>query len=433
MKQRSLLKVMVLILLLVPLQDLYADQVYPYQGVTFHQMDFTFENGSVINSQWGQLEMDLPMFFNIMEVYSSGYINVRTAEGWVVQNMPVDTASPHQSLGVNFDLGQAAFGEPLMYLYAYVEFTVGPLTTFPMGDPVEFEMGEKIEFDAEGGGEEDANDPGPPPEPYPDSIIYPSKQTYSCVQPGHTNVEAAQDQCVPMAVANSLDYLKNRYGLPIPDPHVMGLKGDNSLVGKLGQLMNRAVTDRRNGSGVWMVPMMQGKLSYLSNPVLAGKVSIKHQGRGYGPGFPAGNYTHAGQTSVDHGPTVTAAWLVKEICDGEDVEIIYQHSRGGHAVMLVEAGYTNGVPYIKYAHDRTQSDDTKGLEVKFSTLVDLDGDGDLNLHNAASNEIVFAVSESPTSDIPTLTEWGMIIFCVLLFGWMAWMIVKRRKTATINI
>ncbi len=32
--------------------------------------------------------------------------------------------------------------------------------------------------------------------------------------------------------------------------------------------------------------------------------------------------------------------------------------------------------------------------------------------------------------IPTLTEWGMIIFCVLLFGWMAWVIVRRRRRVT---
>jgi hypothetical protein len=34
--------------------------------------------------------------------------------------------------------------------------------------------------------------------------------------------------------------------------------------------------------------------------------------------------------------------------------------------------------------------------------------------------------------IPTLTEWGMIIFGVLLFGWMAWVIVRRRRKATIS-
>ena len=36
-------------------------------------------------------------------------------------------------------------------------------------------------------------------------------------------------------------------------------------------------------------------------------------------------------------------------------------------------------------------------------------------------------------DIPTLTEWGMIIFCVLLFGWMAWVIVRRRRRVTVGI
>jgi hypothetical protein len=35
--------------------------------------------------------------------------------------------------------------------------------------------------------------------------------------------------------------------------------------------------------------------------------------------------------------------------------------------------------------------------------------------------------------IPTLTEWGMIIFCVLLFGWMAWVIVRRRKALKVRI
>jgi len=35
--------------------------------------------------------------------------------------------------------------------------------------------------------------------------------------------------------------------------------------------------------------------------------------------------------------------------------------------------------------------------------------------------------------IPTLTEWGMIIFCVLLFGWMAWVIVRRRRRVTAGI
>jgi hypothetical protein len=39
----------------------------------------------------------------------------------------------------------------------------------------------------------------------------------------------------------------------------------------------------------------------------------------------------------------------------------------------------------------------------------------------------------PAAAIPTLTEWGMIIFGVLLFGWMAWVIIRRRRRVTIGI
>jgi Mn2+/Fe2+ NRAMP family transporter len=32
--------------------------------------------------------------------------------------------------------------------------------------------------------------------------------------------------------------------------------------------------------------------------------------------------------------------------------------------------------------------------------------------------------------IPTISEWGMIIFSVLLIGWMAYTIVQRKRRAT---
>lgn len=37
-----------------------------------------------------------------------------------------------------------------------------------------------------------------------------------------------------------------------------------------------------------------------------------------------------------------------------------------------------------------------------------------------------------TGTIPTLTEWGMIVFCVLLFGFMGWMIVRKRRSLEIR-
>lgn len=35
--------------------------------------------------------------------------------------------------------------------------------------------------------------------------------------------------------------------------------------------------------------------------------------------------------------------------------------------------------------------------------------------------------------VPTLTEWGMIIFSVLLFGWMARVMIRRRKSVRVGI
>jgi len=36
-------------------------------------------------------------------------------------------------------------------------------------------------------------------------------------------------------------------------------------------------------------------------------------------------------------------------------------------------------------------------------------------------------------EIPTLTEWGLIIFSVLLVGWMTWMLIRRRQSVKIGI
>ncbi|MEW5925530.1 MAG: IPTL-CTERM sorting domain-containing protein, partial [Candidatus Zixiibacteriota bacterium] len=38
-----------------------------------------------------------------------------------------------------------------------------------------------------------------------------------------------------------------------------------------------------------------------------------------------------------------------------------------------------------------------------------------------------------TGEIPTLTEWGLIIFTLLLLGWMTWMIIRRRQSVRIGI
>lgn len=38
-----------------------------------------------------------------------------------------------------------------------------------------------------------------------------------------------------------------------------------------------------------------------------------------------------------------------------------------------------------------------------------------------------------TEPIPTLSEWGLIIFCVLLLGWMAWVVLRRQRRPAVRM
>ncbi len=44
-----------------------------------------------------------------------------------------------------------------------------------------------------------------------------------------------------------------------------------------------------------------------------------------------------------------------------------------------------------------------------------------------ADTLSYSVESLLTGQIPTLTEWGLIIFGVLLAGWMGWIIIHRRK------
>jgi hypothetical protein len=46
--------------------------------------------------------------------------------------------------------------------------------------------------------------------------------------------------------------------------------------------------------------------------------------------------------------------------------------------------------------------------------------------------VITGTGGPPPGEIPTLSEWGLIIFCLLLFGWMTWAIAKRRRAATLE-
>lgn len=375
--------------------------VLPGQGVVFEQVDFVFSQLAVEDSDWGRATADADDLFSATGM-SKGYLNIFTDAGWVVDNLIVDVGGLNP-ITTYFTLGLPAPGD-VSVLSAHVELSSDPEPAFSDGPRSDFPVGVG-EWNAEGAGEEPVTAIGPPPPPAVPGGPPPEPDSEHS-QSDKENVQAAKNQCVPMSVANSLQFLENSTGLKVPHDHKKGLKGDNSLVGQLGEKMKRVVTDRKHGKGVWFVPMLEGKFEYLAakGVDLKDKLVHKHQGRGYGQKLPDGDFKHAGITSKDEGAKVTWEFICNELKKGQDVELIYQHPKGGHAVRVVGCGVTDGKRWIRYAHDRCQSIDTPtpkcpkgGLETAEAKPVkDLDGDGILNL-GSPGREIVFVLSESPAS------------------------------------
>jgi len=379
------------------------DCANPLPGVGFSQVDFLFTNANVPDSNIGRVEVDVAELTSEVGI-NSGYLNVYTNTGWVVQNMIIDNEKINKSV-IYFDLGVAE-GTDVTPLSSHIEFTAYPRVTFADGSRINYTINTS-EYNAEGASTlQTTVIPNPPPI----LVFDPAGETYGLIKPNKPgeNVQAAKNQCFPMSIANSLQYLENRYGLPVPHDHVKGLKGDNSLVGQLDNASNRSVTNRTSGSGVWFVPMLEGKFDYLSENGLSNKLIHAHQGYGYGGAgnqLPTGNFTHAGITSKDESVNgnVTFDWICEQVIKCEDVEVVIQYENstgdivGGHAVRVFGCGKTKGKPWLKYKHDALQTDrdlnDTRGLEEPQVYVEDSDGDGMPNF-GSSNVEICFALSES---------------------------------------
>ncbi len=257
--------------------------------------------------------------------------------------------------------------------------------------------------DPSGAGEEDVVGPGDAP-PLTPGNYDPFGSTFSFVQPDPVNIDTAINQCFPMSMANSLQWLENRYRIDIPHNHTPGSFG-NTLAGKLDQASMRL--GGASPKGVWFAPMMTGKFKYLADNDLADSLTHQHQGRGYGQMLANGNLTSSGITSEDKGANPTFDWICEELQKGEDVELVYRHATGGHAVRIVGCGKVLGRPWLKYLHDRQQGIPNSGLETPSVWVDDIDNDGQMNF-GSATREITFVMAESPTAAVreASQTPWS---------------------------
>jgi hypothetical protein len=308
---------------------------------------------------------------------SSGFINVVTEEGWVTQNLPVLPGYPYPSVSTTLTLGSAFGGGIVSSLEAGVCYSDEPVAEAPQVTRDVFGVGSVL-F-ANGGFVEPAVNAPPPPPVAAVGFQFPGLFFSFAVQPGHSNVQAAFNQCGPAAAANGLDWLRAIHGTAVPHQNVLGLNGApaTSLVGQMDVKMQRLAAghdDRSKGASVVLGRQQKGIMQYLWDNNLR-NLTLKHQGRrpevaGFPDTFTGVNDFKwplpNGMTSTGKGFYVDPTFILDEIVAGASIELsAYANGRGGHVVTVIGAGRIGGAPFILYVSDLAQTaKDANGVYIR---------------------------------------------------------------------
>lgn len=339
-------------------------------GISISQLDFPTDDIPLINSSIGLLDVNAITLRGQTGI-NSGYINMVRNSEWVVRNLPIlpEAQYPYSNLSVRFDLNVSA-GTDVTSLDAIMTYSDvilnsapnGSLTTFAVGDQTVSQGGLGTELPSNGGNASPTTVPTVTAISFGDPTN--NRQIF---QLDHPNIEAALNQCAPMSVANSLQFLANTTPLALPHSHVLGLKGDASLVGQLGSAMNRNAPSRTEGGGVRWDNVLKGKLKYLADNDLHERVITKHWGF-FGDMNYASSNGDKSATSKGQG-ALHLNNVIASMEGGADCEAGYywptkddqgNDTFGAHAVDLVAAGYIAGQPFVIENSDLDQSSDTKG-------------------------------------------------------------------------
>ena len=315
-------------------------------GITFNQVEYRFEDGSKISDSYmGEIKLHMPTVCEYFEE-GTGYLNVFTDLGWIVQNMWIslqymNDGIPYMATKFHLREGPVS-GININTIDAYIEFSTTPtgefygelLTTYPVGNTYAYFEGNYFT------------------PILPDPLIPPCFPTLFCNQTNHSNVQTACNQCGPAACANSLHYLQDQYPDRIDVPHELipglGRTADQkpippeSTVSQLDLAMRRPnVVNRQRGGLIYAFEFIEGKLRYLNDTGLGQCINVKHQGQ-----YVARNYTIGNLTSRNRGKDgskVTTEFIFSEICNGEDVELLLAWpGGGGHYVDVTGVGLVCG-------------------------------------------------------------------------------------------
>ncbi len=401
------------------------------QGLYFSQFDLTFSGATQLDSAYGLAAVDFNQLTTTTGI-STGYLNVITSAGWVVQNMLVDSGSGYPGSSTMFNLGNTPSTD-VTSLTAYADFSSAPTTSFSAMPSIDFAVG-NLAYNAQGRGTGISSPAPPPSTPVINWVL--GGVTSWVQQLFRTSVEQDTNQCGPGAVANSLQYLEDEYGIDVPHDHVPGIDGkdnngdpDKSLVGEIDESMGRAphatVTDEQ---------FMRGKLDYITGNSLADGLVLKHWGGTFVPGNRQSTDGRVTSRDVSGSGIGLIDWIIQEIENGEDVELAIP----GHWINVTDAGRTFGIPWISWTHDANQgfddngtpgdtSDDTTLLNggtnwwdggVGWSPLVD-----DKLVFFLEGSTLDFAVSQS-IPEASSFVVWTLLGCLGITVGW--W---RRRRRA----
>ena len=327
-------------------------QIYPDWGIDFVQLDIDLLEYKEPNSSTGLVALD---FNKLMDSTNStsGYVNLYNPNlGWVVQNMIYDHNLNIPGLSAMFNLKSDSSVTNLKIFAILSQETIKDtilLSDLEYLNFLQYNVGSST---YRIGGKTGSIKVLGPPIPIV-SLFDSTKTTEINWQHGHVVHEQDDNQCGPGALANSLQWLKEKKGLPITDTYKPGIK-DSSLVGQIdittGRVTHKALADKN---------MMKGKLTYINNNNLNNRLKIKHKVvKGYKNSLSNSDTIKVGKTfSVANKDTTKSLidWIISEIKHGEDVELgIMWNSGGGHWVDLIGGGYINGNPWIAWVNDANQ-------------------------------------------------------------------------------
>ena len=367
----------------------------PGDGLQFAQLDFTFPGATSLDSEYASAIIDFQQVAAASGI-TKGWVNVATPQGWVVRNAPHDASLDFPGISWMFNLGAAG---NISSLTVHAEVSAQVVTAFAPPLTTRFSVGNQA-WNAEGTGATATTPPGGPMNHAGAVFVAnPPQPPQEHWQSGHPNVEQEKNQCHTAAIANSLQWLEDKTGINVPQPHQPGGPGSNTLVGAIDAASNR----QANQATPW-TEVLDGKLRYLDLNNLGDDLVVKHKNAPGGTHVPAGNRTVGSATSYgyDANGTDLFDFILAELAAGEDVELVLEWPDGtAHTVQARGAGVRGGVPFVSFNHDAKQGaagGNTSAADGGFFGVnLAADRVTATNLFNKAQQpaKLSFAISESP--------------------------------------